>query len=235
MSDSKSEQKTQTTSNVVQVDRRTAAAEGSVVATEGGTATVVNQDISPEVIDVATRANVAVSQSAIGAAENSSRFVATVAGQSISAQNEAARLALSANASASERALDTADRALVAVTDSAANNAEAARLALSAVTTGQDRALDTADRAVASAGQNAAATLAAATQLSLANNDLTEKTREGNQELVKLVAGKLTDAVTDERQNINSELLTTLGRYGAAAVGLVALGLVLLNTKKKSA
>lgn len=115
--------------------------------------------------------------------------------------------------------------------------AESARTAIAGVLSGQDRALDTADAAV-----NAAAVVARdagdnALDIVLANNALTETTREGNQQLVKLVADKLSTAVADERQNINAEVIDTAYKFGAAAVVGVAvvIGVTLWLNNQKAA
>lgn len=230
MSSSSSQQQTQTTSNVQQVDNRVGIeGTGNILAQEGASVSVINNDVSFDVVDAATRANAAVSMAAIDAntatLDTSLRAQATVSQAAIASAEESARNAVSANSQVSQAAISAAQ--------------ESARVAASAITQGQsraldtvDRSLDTADRSVQAATGVAADATEAARQIVLANNSLTESTREGNQELVKLVADKLSTAVADERQNINAQVLDMATKAGAAVLGLVA---VLYIFRRKSA
>lgn len=137
--------------------------------------------------------------------------------------------ALVSAAESSRQAASVAARAIDATSENS-------RVAISGVLTGQDRSLDTADRAISAAAASASDVTSTARQIALSNNALTETTRQGNQELVKLVADKLSTSVADERKNINATLVETISKYGTVALVAVALvtGIVLYSRRKAS-
>jgi len=222
MSDSDSRTSTQTSSNVTNLDNRVGVeGTGNIIAGSNAAVQVTNNDLSADGLDMLIRGNAFVSDAAISAGQESARVAASAA---VTATNNA----LASNVEANRIAAGVAVNALGAVQ-------EASRLAVSGVVTGQARALDTTDRALSFANNASEDAFSTARLIATSNNELTEKTRQGNQELVKLVADKLSTAAVDERKNINAELVDTAAKYGTAALVVVTLIIGITLYRRKAA
>lgn len=241
---SKSSASSSSSSTVYQEDNRVGVeGENAVVASDQAVVNIVNQDVSAEAIEIAARANAAVSQEAINSAQESARVAASASLQATQVAQESARLAASAALQATQAAQESARVAIsgnvqvsqsaIAASQEAARVAsaasvasaqasqESARVAVAGVVQGTARALDTVDRSISAVNNVATIATENARDIVLDNNALTEKTRQGNQELVKLVADKLSTAVADERQNINSQVIEKVTTAGI----VITLGL----------